>query len=65
MDTANHINKEIGVVINAKLENRNLDTSGNLKSLQLKILKDQLDNFHNLNEEEKDTFISNLNSDDQ
>jgi|TARA_B110000914_G_C15508192_1_gene469390 RnfABCDGE-type electron transport complex B subunit len=64
MDTANHINKEIGGVINTKLENRNSDTSENLKSLQLKILNDQLDNFHNLNEDEKNTFIRNLNTED-
>ena len=50
--------------LHTKLENRNSDHENNLKDLQLKILKDQLDNFHNLDEEEKNTFIKNLNQKD-
>ena len=64
MDEANKFNKDIGLIINTKLENRNSDHENNLKDLQLKILKDQLDNFHNLDEEEKNTFIKNLNQKD-
>jgi hypothetical protein len=64
MDEANKFNKDIGLIINTKLENRNSDHEKNLKDLQLKILKDQLDNFHNLDEEEKNTFIKNLNQKD-
>ena len=64
MDEANKFNKDIGLTINTKLENRNSDHENNLKDLQLKILKDQLDNFHNLDEEEKNTFIKNLNQKD-
>ena len=50
----------MGIEINVKLKNRNEDTEKNLKDLQHKILKDQLDNFHNFNDNDKDVFINNL-----
>lgn len=60
IDEASKFNHELGIEINIKLKNRNKDTEKNLKDLQHKILKDQLDNFHNFNDNDKDVFINNL-----
>jgi electron transport complex protein RnfB len=64
MDKANKLNKDIGIVINKKLGNRNADNEKNLESLQLKILNDQLDSFHNFDENQKSNFFKDLNQKD-
>ena len=64
MDKANKLNKDIGIVINTKLGNRNADNEKNLESLQLKILNDQLDSFHNFDENQKSNFFKDLNQKD-
>ena len=64
MDEANKLNKDIGILINRKLDNRNADNENNLKNLQLKILNDQLESFHNLDEDQKNTYITELNQKD-
>jgi hypothetical protein len=51
-------------VINTKLDNRNADNEKNLESLQLKILNDQLDSFHNFDENQKSNFFKDLNQKD-
>jgi hypothetical protein len=51
-------------VINTKLGNRNADNEKNLESLQLKILNDQLDSFHNFDENQKSNFFKDLNQKD-
>ena len=59
IDSIYKLNKNIGRDINQKLTNRNTNKEANLAKLQQKILNEQLNEFHNLNTEEKSKFMSN------
>ena len=55
-------NKKIGDAINTKLSNRNIDLKTNLNNLRIKILNDQLNDYHSLTDKEKEKFIDDNTS---
>ena len=62
MDSMIETNKKIGDDINAKLNNRNINLETNLNNLRIKILNDQLNDYHSLTDKEKEKFIDDNTS---
>ena len=62
MDSMIETNKKIGDAINTKLSNRNIDLKTNLNNLRIKILNDQLNDYHSLTDKEKEKFIDDNTS---
>ncbi len=62
MDSMIETNKKIGDDINTKLNNRNINLETNLNNLRIKILNDQLNDYHSLTDKEKEKFIDDNTS---
>ena len=62
MDSMIETNKKIGDDINTKLNNRNINLETNLNNLRIKILNDQLSDYHSLTDKEKEKFIDDNTS---
>ena len=57
MDKSFIYNQNIGDEINIRINNRNIDTDKNIINLQLKILENQLDQYHSLSKKDRADFI--------